>query len=485
MHQFLHNFGLGNRDEGYLDLVLTLDSFKGALNRGIIDFPDISEEEIEDKNGRDALSKTIAMLQLLWFVLQIAARSRQNLAITELELSTAALAILNIGMYISWWKKPTDVSCPTIIRSRVRNKPSREPENRNFGANIKVNVMTYYWLQLAKILEQAFDAILRFFRITLKTMVTYVYEAICSLPERFANVLQNFRKRWERGTRAGSTAKRRQMRTHVGTGFSRTGTGDPRIGQHPIVHDDTGLSRTGTGDATIRQKSEAHDSAGWLNYAAAVIYAVIGFVTVSVKWIAWVLLHIFQVLIYYPILAISSPSSDDEDTEAPSSDTALEATGIHYTNIASLSKTTTIRLLFEQESRKIRLSMKMIFVTEAEESAPFFCVSAFSGMLFGMIHCLAWNFNSPSQSERILWRVPSLGVVGLCFFMLVGGIIYTLTGVSPKNIGKKTIFTFRVLSSFLYISSRLSLLTLSFLSLRALPDSALDTVQWSLFIPHI
>lgn len=388
------------------------------------------------------------MLQLLWFVLQIAARSRQNLAITELELSTAALAILNIGMYISWWKKPTDVSCPTIIRSRVRDTSCTNREIWEFGPNVEVNVMTYYWMRTATVLKYTIDAVMKFFSITLKTMVRFVFEAVRSLPKRFAEVIDRF---WER-------------------------------------------RRLETGDTTCwfdwrRRRSGDKRPTGWINLLVALFLAMIGFLTVTAQWISWVFLHIFQVLIYYPILAIlandTSLNHNGEDSKPPFEYKNVEVTAIRYNDVASLSEATTIRLLFRKDSAKIRLSMDMLFVTEAVESAPFFCVSAFSGMLFGMIHCLAWNFNSPSQSERILWRVSSLGVVGLCFIMLVGGIVYILAGFYPKNIGKKTIFTFRVLSSFLYISSRLSLLTLSFLSLRALPDSALDTVQWSLFIPHI
>lgn len=299
------------------------------------------------------------MFQLLWFVLQIAARSRQNLAITELELTTAALAILNIGMYIAWWKKPTDISCPTILRSRILDATCSDREIWHFGKNVDVNVMTYYWLKSASAMKHAIDAVSRFFKVAINTVVLFIYEAIRSLPERFAVVIENF---WARRQPA-------------------------------------------TGDTTCwfdwsRRRAGTTQSKGWINFFVAVSLAMIGFLTVTVQWISWVFLHIFQVLIYYPILAIlangTSSNHYSKDYETLISDKTVEATVIHYKDVASLSETSTIRLLFNKDSNKIRLSMAMVFSTEAEESAPFFCVSAFSGMLFGMIHGLAWNFDSPS-----------------------------------------------------------------------------------------
>ena len=73
--------------------VLTLECFKALLRRNRIAFPTISKDEIDDKSKGDALSKGIAYLQLAWFIAQIITRAAQGLAITELELTTAALCI--------------------------------------------------------------------------------------------------------------------------------------------------------------------------------------------------------------------------------------------------------------------------------------------------------------------------------------------------------------------------------------------------------
>ena len=97
---------------------LSFDAFKILLNEGLITLPAIDKEDIDDKGKGDALSKGIAFLQLLWFVVQIIARAREGLAITGLELTTAALAGLNSVMYIFWWDKPLSVQRPIVIYTK-------------------------------------------------------------------------------------------------------------------------------------------------------------------------------------------------------------------------------------------------------------------------------------------------------------------------------------------------------------------------------
>lgn len=98
--------------------LLRIDALKRLLQEDLIKLPTITAEEINDKSKGDALSKGVALLQLTWFVIQIVARSTQGLAISELELTTAALAGLNSIMYFFWWSKPRDVGSPVLIRTK-------------------------------------------------------------------------------------------------------------------------------------------------------------------------------------------------------------------------------------------------------------------------------------------------------------------------------------------------------------------------------
>ena len=95
--------------------VLTPSSFSELLTAGKIEFPTVTVEEIEDRSKADGFSKTIALGQTLWFVVQCIARRAQHLDLTLVELLTLSLAILNGLMYFLWWNKPMDVRCPIRV----------------------------------------------------------------------------------------------------------------------------------------------------------------------------------------------------------------------------------------------------------------------------------------------------------------------------------------------------------------------------------
>ncbi|KAJ3511836.1 hypothetical protein NLJ89_g3870 [Agrocybe chaxingu] len=99
--------------------VLSQHCFETLLKSKVIDFPTITKEEIEDRSKADGLTKGIALLQTLWFILQCIARGAQKLALTELEIVTLAVATINIVVYFFWWNKPMDVRVPVTISLKV------------------------------------------------------------------------------------------------------------------------------------------------------------------------------------------------------------------------------------------------------------------------------------------------------------------------------------------------------------------------------
>ena len=118
--------------------VLFHSRFSELLAAGKIEFPTVTVEEIEDRSKADGFSKTIALVQTLWFVAQCIARSAQHLDLTLIELLTLSLAVLNGVMYFLWWNKPMDVRCP--VRVYLLGKPddpgpndSNEPTVYDFG----------------------------------------------------------------------------------------------------------------------------------------------------------------------------------------------------------------------------------------------------------------------------------------------------------------------------------------------------------------
>ena len=106
--------------------LLSLDDIERLVRNKEIEYPIVTREEIQDKSKGDAVTKTLVVLQTTWFLLQCAARASQHLALTELELATAAFAVLNIVIYALWWDKPLDVQCHIVVRRRITRDGASE-----------------------------------------------------------------------------------------------------------------------------------------------------------------------------------------------------------------------------------------------------------------------------------------------------------------------------------------------------------------------
>lgn len=132
-----------------------------------------------------------------------------------------------------------------------------------------------------------------------------------------------------------------------------------------------------------------------------------------------------------------------------------------------------------------------------EDAGIRFIVCAFSavGALFGAIHCLAWNFSFPSSDDQYFWRHASLGVVVSCIVALRAALhrpdFIHLSSFSERYCSLVTQFLFFIdfsivaFACFIYEMARIALFVLAIASLRSLPPSAFDTVDWIDFVPHI
>lgn len=138
--------------------------------------------------------------------------------------------------------------------------------------------------------------------------------------------------------------------------------------------------------------------------------------------------------------------------------------------------------------------MSMVFYSEDAASGPLFYSSAIGGAVFGSIHCLAWSFDFPSFAERTLWRSASIAIVGACICVVPGIFIHGVlcakeTDCIDNTIASRFWLSMRkmceLIPCIIYPIARTSLLLLAIASLRAIPSSALDAIQWIQLIPHI
>ncbi|KAJ7700414.1 hypothetical protein B0H17DRAFT_1128831 [Mycena rosella] len=79
------------------------------------DMKKVKVSSIMDKSKGDTLSKGVALAQGLWFTIQCLARVHQHLPVTEFEVATLAFAVVNVFVWLLWWKKPLDVEEPIPI----------------------------------------------------------------------------------------------------------------------------------------------------------------------------------------------------------------------------------------------------------------------------------------------------------------------------------------------------------------------------------
>jgi hypothetical protein len=114
---------------GFVDgqRILSLQDIEVLVGRDEIEYPIASQDEIKDRSKGDAVTKALVVFQTTWFLLQCVARGSQGLALTELELATAAFALLNAITFAIWWDKPLNVQCPIKVR-RIRAPQEEEEE---------------------------------------------------------------------------------------------------------------------------------------------------------------------------------------------------------------------------------------------------------------------------------------------------------------------------------------------------------------------
>ena len=119
------------------------------------------------------------------------------------------------------------------------------------------------------------------------------------------------------------------------------------------------------------------------------------------------------------------------------------------------------------------------------QSLPVSIIGALAGMVFGAVHCIAWNFTFPTHTEQVLWRMASLLMAAMpCFALAAIVYLYLASGGATVPHAAALIrASFAI--AFLYVNCRLIVMVLMLLSLRSLPAGVYDEVCWTSLIPHV
>lgn len=155
--------------------------------------------------------------------------------------------------------------------------------------------------------------------------------------------------------------------------------------------------------------------------------------------------------------------------------------------IRAIPQTDRVRILFYEV---YRVNSVMMYSRPSKSQARVLvCFLGVVGVAFGSIHILAWNYDFLTNFERILWRTSSLTVVGSSSMIFIGFFIVKFDTItfSPRfaHASDFLVKCGTLVIPVVYALSRLSLLVQAVVSLRDLPSSALDTVEWTRLIPHI
>lgn len=462
--------------------VLSFRKFKSLLSSQKLRFPNVTEEEINDRSKGDALSKGVALLQITWFIMQLLARARQGLVITELELTTAALAGLNSVMYLFWWSKPLDIQCPIITHSKKAEAllkerlteaeetqwtfPMVEDDSGRQVPREDFCLKEYLWSE--------------FIGTVLNIWATLSWNT-CAF---FRGVLRGIRK----------------CISILLPCKTSTGSCEPVSCTDSVVEIvEAELDHEGKEVVyNLEEKKFVVIQERRLDIASHQTDSHTAITSVPIRTIEWVWRLVTTRLLYLPYLFMFLPMHKILDTRLRIRDFKLQEFRDAKHKIQDKPS---LRLLFDEQDMK--WIMSMIFFSEHVETKPLLCFSAIAGATFGSIHCAAWNSPFPSHTEQVFWRTASLSLVGICLCILIGPLVRELTltlffkakdGTKAKSfwdivdervnelIVSKPVHLFL---SVAYPLARLSLLILALLSLRNLPESALESVTWTNLIPHI
>ena len=131
--------------------------------------------------------------------------------------------------------------------------------------------------------------------------------------------------------------------------------------------------------------------------------------------------------------------------------------------------------------RKSRGGTKVLFMDEKHADwafgGIFLIILPLIAPLYGAIHCLAWNGPFPTAKEALAWRVCAVATTSLPLA------ICAISLVTYNNNARFAIIA--LISAYLYAIARITLITLAFMSIRALPADAFQTIAWTNYIPNL
>jgi len=437
---------------------LTSKRFKKLVDGDGLEIPTITLEEIKDRSKGDGLLKLIAVLQTLWFITQCIARGVQGLPLTQLELVTLAIVVLNVAASAFWWRKPLGVEEPmnTFVQAKLE-EDTREDEGQDPVEGDKPDVTARQIINgtasKAKLaIKFIFDP-LRYYRekdlslasslglyavrLPYRLMFVLTYPILLAFP--FATLFLL----WAMKTKPQTTQDRNTVFIRLLLAL--------RIFPYKLTH-------------SIR-KYFGNDDGPLGKISIPEYYRSYQHPSFVLNWFfvvpASFLLLVFLLTILSPLFAISFIASFVLTVNFE----------INPPNI-TWHRATHVPTFYAPHIERHRYSRVIVFAS---------CCAVFGGT-----QCLAWNSSFPTYPERLIWR---LAAVWFCFPVpVINAGLMDRASPDPgqhRRLRDAVKDVNDILGLSFYAFTRFSFVVLALASLRRQPAAAFDTIDWTRYIPHL
>lgn len=98
--------------------VLSCSQLLEARKLGVIEkFPHITKAQIDDRNKGDGLVKCLAVIQVLWLIIQLIIRATGSRRSSQIEITALAFAVCALITYLLLLPRPKDVNTPIVVNA--------------------------------------------------------------------------------------------------------------------------------------------------------------------------------------------------------------------------------------------------------------------------------------------------------------------------------------------------------------------------------
>lgn len=491
--------------------------------------------ELQDRSKTDRVAKLLVVLQTLWFVVGCILRHIRGLHIAQLEVLTLAFSSLTAAIYATWWYKPMDVSYP--VRLLNVNSESREtttPDSRAETAGVCSVAPPCYSRAVVGV-----ERCVTFHpRVTLDT--TSDEEDIASFPARsyYATSVESLTGEmpippselsypplhdaydtdgYQDGHVLSSSCfsqappvlhpKIRSISPEATPIISAINTLGARPGERPplsirsvnSIETTTIICSSHGTDVTTLAVEELHPFPDHSCHSTSFAESSAGDMPIHLTELTHPPRPVSRDTMYD---SLSSRNSPDAMTWSRASSLSLSSRRYsghlgHPTlaaRLASYSRriSSFILGLSDRSTDDVDhlLWTAELSEIEIESGVSVVYVGCIFGAVFGGLHLLPWRDTFPSHIEGVLWRLAAILVTALP--MVYSLLLFTVShfGGSSSALIRSTVLIIVLPRPFFwipffYIIARATLITVAFSSLRNLPDSTFQTVNWTSFIPHL